>query len=176
VSPAASARTTGVGLFLRSWWPWLSVLARLVVGAVWITAGALKLGDPDASVRAVRAYQLLPESIVPLVGRGLPVLEVLVGALLMLGLGVRIVAVFSALLQVAFITGIAAAWARNIRIDCGCFGGGGFDAEATSKYSWEIARDCGLFALSALLARWPSSRLSLDQVLLPPIDGELRNS
>jgi uncharacterized membrane protein YphA (DoxX/SURF4 family) len=143
---------------------------------VWIVAGALKLGDPDASVRAVRAYQVLPESIVPLVGRGLPVLEVLVGGLMVLGLGVRIVAILSALLQLAFIVGISAAWARNIQIDCGCFGGGGFDANATSKYPWEIARDCGLLALSALLACWPRSRLSLDHVLLPPIDTEVRTS
>lgn len=176
MSTAAPARSTWVGSFVRSWWPWLSLLARLLVGGVWVVAGALKLGDPDASVRAVRAYQILPESIVPLVGRGLPVLEVLVGALMILGLGLRIDAVISAVLQLAFIVGISAAWARNIQIDCGCFGGGGFDANATSKYPWEIARDCGLFLLSVLLAWWPRSRLSLDQVLLPPIDPELRTT
>ena len=53
----------------------------LVVGAVWIVAGLLKLPDPAASVRAVRAYDLLPEAIVPTVGHLLPVLEVVVGRL-----------------------------------------------------------------------------------------------
>ena len=51
-----------------------------MVGGVWIVAGALKLPDPAASVRAVRAYDLLPESVVPTVGHLLPVLEVVVGS------------------------------------------------------------------------------------------------
>jgi uncharacterized membrane protein YphA (DoxX/SURF4 family) len=172
VSTTAPAQTSWVGLFVSSWWPWISVLARLLVGIIWIVAGALKLENTEASVRAVRAYQILPESIVPLVGRGLPAFEVVIGALMILGLGLRIVAILSALLQLAFIIGISAAWARNIRIDCGCFGGGGFDANATSKYPWEIARDCGLLLLSVVLAIWPRSRLTLDNMLLPAIETE----
>ncbi|HSX67686.1 MauE/DoxX family redox-associated membrane protein, partial [Nocardioides sp.] len=64
---------------------WIGLLARVVVGAVWVVAGALKLPDPAASVRAVRAYELLPEVVVPTVGHLLPVLEVVVGACLLLG-------------------------------------------------------------------------------------------
>jgi uncharacterized membrane protein YphA (DoxX/SURF4 family) len=164
--------TRSVRASARSWWPWLSVLVRLVVGVVWIVAGTLKLADTDASVRAVRAYQLLPESVVPLVGRGLPAFEIVIGLLLVVGLAIRLVSILSMLLLTAFIIGIAAAWARNIRIDCGCFGGGGFDADATSKYPWEIARDAGLLFLSALLAIWPQSRLSVDALILP--SGDLR--
>ena len=44
-----------------------------MTGGVWIVAGALKLPDPAESVRAVRAYDLLPEAIVPAVGYLLPV-------------------------------------------------------------------------------------------------------
>ena len=47
---------------------WFLLAARLLVGGVWVVAGALKLPDPAASVRAVRAYDLLPEAIVPTVG------------------------------------------------------------------------------------------------------------
>lgn len=54
---------------------WLGVVARLVIGGVWIAAGAMKLPDPAESVRAVRAYQLLPETVVPTVGYALPVIE-----------------------------------------------------------------------------------------------------
>lgn len=143
----------------------MGVVARVVTGGVWIVAGALKLPDPAASVRAVRAYDLLPEAIVPTVGHLLPVVEVVIGAALLLGLLTRPVAVVSALLFLAFIVGIASAWARGLSIDCGCFGGGGFDADATAKYPWEIARDVGLLALSLWLVVRPSSRFSLDPVL-----------
>jgi uncharacterized membrane protein YphA (DoxX/SURF4 family) len=102
---------------------WVGLLARVVTGGVWIVAGALKLPDPAASVRAVRAYDLLPEAVVPTVGHLLPVVEVVVGVLLLLGLLTRPAAVVSSLLFVAFIDGIASAWARGMSIDCGCFGG-----------------------------------------------------
>ena len=144
---------------------WVGLLARVVTGGVWVVAGALKLPDPAASVRAVRAYDLLPEAIVPTVGHLLPVVEVVVGLLLLVGLLTRPAAVVSSLLFVAFIVGISAAWARGMSIDCGCFGGGGFDADAREKYPWEIARDVGLLAASAWLVVRPSARLSLDRRL-----------
>ena len=51
------------------------------------------------------------------------------GVCLVLGLLTRAAAVLSALLFVAFIVGIASAWARGLQIECGCFGGGGTSAE-----------------------------------------------
>ncbi len=141
----------------------VGLLARLATGGVWIVAGVLKLPDPAASVRAVRAYDLLPEAVVPTVGHLLPVVEVLVGVLLVAGLLTRPVAVVSSLLFVAFVVGIASAWARGMSIDCGCFGGGGFDADARDRYPWEIARDLVLLAASLWLVIRPSTRFSLDR-------------
>ena len=142
---------------------WIGLVARVVTGGVWIVAGALKFPDPAASVRAVRAYELLPETVVPAVGHLLPVVEVVIGVALLVGLLTRPVAVVSALLLVGFVVGIASA--RGLSIDCGCFGGGGFDADATEKYPWEIARDLGLLSLSLWLVVRPSSRFSLDHAL-----------
>lgn len=144
---------------------WLGLAARLVVGAVWIWAGAAKVLDPAQSVAAVRAYQLLPGSMVQPVGQLLPVVEVVVGAMLVLGLLTRGAAVVSSLLFVAFIIGIASVWARGLSIDCGCFGGGGYDPNAASRYPWEIARDSALLLLSLFLVWLPSTRLSLDSLL-----------
>jgi uncharacterized membrane protein YphA (DoxX/SURF4 family) len=144
---------------------WCGLVVRLVTGGVWIVAGSLKLPDPAASVQAVRAYQILPSAVVPTVGQLLPVVEVVVGAALVLGLLTRGAAVVSALLFVGFVVGIAAAWARGITIDCGCFGGGGFDPDAASQYPWEIARDVVLLVLSGYLVWLPRTRLALDHLL-----------
>ncbi len=143
----------------------VGMVARLVVGGVLVVAGAIKLPDPAESVRAVRAYDLLPESVVPTIGYLLPALEVVVGVLLIAGLLTRYAALVAGLLMVAFVVGIASAWARGLRIDCGCFGGGGFDADATEKYPWEIARDVGLVLLSGWLVVRPHSLLALDNKL-----------
>ena len=144
---------------------WLGLVARLVTGGVWIYAGALKLPDPAQSVQAVRAYQLLPSSVVSPVGQLLPILEIVVGVMLVLGLLTRGAAVISALLFVAFIFGIASVWARGIEIDCGCFGGGGYDPHASSSYPWEIARDVALLLASVGVAVLRSTRVALDSRL-----------
>ena len=146
---------------------WLGTAARLVPGGVWIWAGLLKLPHPDESVLAVRAYQLLPGDTATTVGHLLPVLEIVVGACLVLGLLTRGAAVVSGLLFIAFIVGIVSVWARGISIDCGCFGGGGYDPDAMSKYPWEIARDAGLLALSAYVVWQGRTRLALDNLLFP---------
>lgn len=146
---------------------WIGLVARLVTGGVWIVAGALKLPDPAESVRAVRAYDLLPEAIVPTVGQLLPLVEIAIGVCLVAGLLTRIMGVLSALLFLAFIVGIASAWARGLQIDCGCFGGGGAEEGASSKYPMEIARDIGLLLLSMWLVIWPRTRWSLDSLVFP---------
>jgi len=140
-----------------------------VIGGVWIVAGVLKLPDPAASVRAVRAYDLLPEAVVPTVGHLLPVVEVVVGTALVLGLLTRGGAVLSALLFLVFVGGIASVWARGISIECGCFGGGGAQQDASSSYPLEIARDVGLLALSVFLVWSPRTRFALDRLLFEPV-------
>ncbi len=146
---------------------WAGLAARLVVGGVWLWAGLLKLSDPASSVTAVRAYQLLPPSAADLVGRALPMVEVIVGGCLVLGLLTRVSGVVSAVLQLAFIVGIGSVWARGISISCGCFGTGGYDPHAVSKYPWEIARDVVLLALSVFVVSQRRTPWALDNVLFP---------
>ena len=105
------------------------------------------------------------------VGRGLPTVELLLGACLVLGVLVRWSGLLSGLLLVAFIIGISSVWARGISIDCGCFGDGGADPDAISAYPWEIARDVGLLLLSAFLVWRPRTALAADSVLFPGTPG-----
>ena len=157
--------------------PALAVLARLVTGVVWIWAGAAKLSDPYAAVLAVRAYQLLPAGLADTVGHLLPTLEIVVGAALVLGVLTRGAAVVSALLFLGFIIGISSAWARGLQIDCGCFGGGGFDPNAASKYPWEIARDAALLVMSVFIVFVRDTGPGLDRLLFrrtaPIVNEEL---
>ena len=154
---------------------WAGLGARLVTGGVWLYAGSIKVGDPEASVTAVRAYQLLPRDLAETVGHVLPWLAIVVGACLVLGLLTRISGGVSALLQVAFIIGIASVWSRGIEINCGCFGDGGPNPNASDAYPWEIARDVGLLALSLLLVFRPRTPFSTDAVLFPTTNDEQVN-
>jgi uncharacterized membrane protein YphA (DoxX/SURF4 family) len=159
---------------------WLGLLARLVVAGFLIVAGYLKFSDPAGNVRAVRAYQILPEAVVPTVGHALPTLELILGFLILLGLFTRYAALIAGLFFLAFIIGISSAWARGLEINCGCFGNGGVPANPQRQYAWDIARDLGLLALCVWLVVWPRTRLALDNLLFPSherlADGEQDHS
>ncbi|RBY74611.1 DoxX family protein [Geodermatophilus sp. TF02-6] len=147
--------------------PWAATAARLVLGGVFVVAGVLKVPDPAAAVRAVRAYQLLPESLAAPVAFGLPVVEIAVGLALLAGVFVRTAALAAAALLVVFLVRVGSAWARGLRIDCGCFGGGGEVAAADTAYPTEVLRDGALLLGALVLARWPRSRLALGGRPLP---------
>jgi uncharacterized membrane protein YphA (DoxX/SURF4 family) len=147
---------------VRSWFPWVSTAARLVLGGVMLVAGALKVTDPATAAQAVRAYELLPEWLVTPVGWGLPFLEMAIGLLLIVGFGVRAAALAAGLFMVVFIAAVSSAWARGLSIDCGCFGGGGQVAPGQTKYLQEILRDVGLLVLAGWLWFSPQSKFALE--------------
>jgi uncharacterized membrane protein YphA (DoxX/SURF4 family) len=142
---------------------WISTVARIVVGGVLLVAGTLKAVDPQGSVRAVRAYELLPPGAATLVGWGLPFLEIVLGVLLLAGIAVRPAAVVTAALLVVLILAVASVAVRGLSIDCGCFGGGGPVPAGQTAYAAEIARDLGLLAAAIWLVARPQSRLSLER-------------
>ncbi|MBP0450329.1 DoxX family membrane protein [Kitasatospora sp. RG8] len=144
------------------WTEWVSTAARLGLAVVWGWAGLAKIADPAEAAQAVRAYEILPESLVKPVGYALPFLELALALLLLIGLGVRLVAAVSAVLLLAFIGGIASAWARGISIDCGCFGGGGAVDASKTEYLQEILRDTGFLVLAGRLIWRPRTRFSVD--------------
>ncbi|MFD0774505.1 MauE/DoxX family redox-associated membrane protein [Streptomonospora algeriensis] len=143
--------------------PWLTLLARLVLAGVLAWAAVSKL-PPALSVQSVEAYQLFPSEIAEFIGFTLPLLELALALLLVLGLATRYVGAASGLLMVVFIAGIVSAWARGLNIDCGCFGTGGQVGEGETSYGFDIARDLGFLALAAVIAIRPRSPLALDRL------------
>lgn len=163
----AAARPAGWGNWpaIR---PWLTTAARCGLAVVLGLAGWAKVTEPPSLQRlAVRSYQILPDGMVSLVGVGLPVLELALAGLLVLGFATRLAAVASALLFVVFIAGIISVWARGLSIDCGCFGGGGAAPRAGmgARYLREILRDLGFLVLAGWIVVLPKSRLALDRLL-----------
>ena len=149
---------------------WFGLLSRLILGGVLFAAGWLKIFTPAKSQMAVRAYEVLPISIANFLGIALPWLEVGLGVLLILGIAVRISAIFGGGLMVLFIAAISQAWARGLSIDCGCFGGGGTVEPGQTKYLSEILRDTGLALLDLYLVRYPLTRFALEK--LTKTEGE----
>jgi uncharacterized membrane protein YphA (DoxX/SURF4 family) len=143
----------------------VGLLARLILGVVLVVAGGIKVTSPAVSARAVRAFQILPYDFAGYVGYALPVVEILIGLLLVAGLFTRLSGAVGGLLMVAFIIGISSAWIRGLSIDCGCFGGGGTVAARQTQYLADLLRDAGLIACAAWLVARPRTAYSLDHRL-----------
>ncbi len=159
---------------MKRFLPWIGLLVRLGLAGVFIVAGALKVTDLPASGRAVVAYELMPTNVAMTVGAIQPFFELMLGALLLIGLATRVTALISALTMVAFIAGITSAWARGLNIDCGCFSKGGhLPPGVTPNYLPEILRDIGFLAMAIFLMLYPVSRFSLDGWINKP-EGDVR--
>ncbi len=143
--------------------PWLTLLARFILGVVLLVAGALKVPNLPKSAMAVRAYEMLPIPIANFLGYTLPWIEIGLGLLLIIGVTVKISGALGALTMLAFIIAIAQAWARGLSIDCGCFGGGGTIDPEDTKYLSEIIRDIGLMALGIFLYLYPKGRFAIEK-------------
>lgn len=163
MTDTAVRRIAGSGTWAAAQ-PWLTTVARVGLAAVLFAAGWAKFTEAPALQKlAVSAYQILPDSVVGVVGVGLPILEMALAAMLLAGFATRFVAAAGGVLMVIFISGIISAWARGLHIDCGCFGGGG--ATKDPKYLQEILRDLGFLALAVWITVLPKSKLAVDGML-----------
>jgi uncharacterized membrane protein YphA (DoxX/SURF4 family) len=151
---------------MRKVWgnPWIGLVFRLVLAGVLIYAGAIKLFEPGGARDAIVAYRIFGGNIPDILGWAMPIGEVIIGLLLLIGLFVRWAGFLTACLMTAFVLGIASVWIRGYNIDCGCFGGGG-DITADGRnwrYTSEILRDLLFTGMGVWLVAWPRTRFALE--------------
>jgi putative oxidoreductase len=128
------------------------LIARLILGAIFLYAAWVKLREPWWMFAAsIDSYQMLPPAISIFIARTLPWLELLLGALLVIGFRLRWVAATCGVLLLVFWISMLRAWMKGMEIDCGCFGPG----EAVSPVT--LLRDGAMIALAAFVA-WGTTR------------------
>lgn len=108
--------------FLKNRWVLLAL--RVVIGSVFVYAGATKIGHPLAFADSIATFQVLPPQLVNLVALALPPFEILTGCLLMLGIFQRQAAFALLVLTTLFALFLIQALVRGLEVDCGCFGSG----------------------------------------------------
>ena len=103
-------------------WPIVLYLIRIVIGALFVFAGATKAYDPAAFASEIQRYQLLPWLFGALLAAYLPWLEITSGLFLILGRFERGALLLVSVLLLTFTIALGSAIARGLSIDCGCFG------------------------------------------------------
>lgn len=142
--------------------PTLGLLIRVAAAAVWLVAGAAKVGELDHFHDQVDQYRLLPHGLEAPFAYTLPFLELLVGLYLLIGLLTRVAALAGCLLMVLFLVAQAQAWARGLSLNCGCFGSLAHEKVGAGT----IVRDLALGMPTLAIAILPARLVSLDQRLL----------
>ena len=99
----------------------IALLCRVILGIVLIYASIDKIVHPAEFAKAIGNYNVLPFGLENLLGIVLPVLELLVGICLVLGIMIDGAAIIAAGMMVVFIIAISQALFRGIDINCGCF-------------------------------------------------------
>ena len=99
----------------------IALLCRVILGIVLIYASIDKIVHPAEFAKAIGNYNVLPFGLENLLSIVLPVLELLVGICLVLGIMIDGSALIAGGMMVLFIIAISQALFRGIDIDCGCF-------------------------------------------------------
>ena len=134
---------------------WRNILYRiigLIIGGIFIYAGAIKVLDPIGFARDIDNYHIVPWPLSVWLAFYLPWLEIFCGLAVLCGIFYRGgLLILNALISIFIIASIVAK-ARGLDITCGCFG----HASKYLSFAWHLSLDLILLAAVAFL--WVSER------------------
>jgi uncharacterized membrane protein YphA (DoxX/SURF4 family) len=173
IAGQAPARQQSADFRERYLLPGAALIARLLVGGIFLVAAIPKLGDTGGFVDSIRAYHLMPPTLVVPFAIALPWVELLAGGYLLLGYMSHWAGVATALLLAIFVVALTDALITgNTAHSCGCFGKGAesnpvlaFLAGGNTITPWDDIRDAILIGLSLAIAAWGAGAWSVDRLL-----------
>lgn len=142
-STAAGAQPSS---FRRVAWRILAI----IIGALFVYAGVLKVWDPVRFAGDIENYHVLPWAVNVRLAFYLPWLEIICGLALIFRRLYSGALVLVLALLIVFIGASIAAKMRGIDISCGCFG----HVSDQLSFAWHLVLDFAIFAAVAALWRW----------------------
>ncbi len=132
---------------------------RVLLGALFVFAGATKIGHFNDLAATIAGFRLLPAAVVGPFAVVLPFFEIGVGAYLALGLFTRAAGMVACAALVVYAGAIASAVIRHIPANCGCFG-----PQDRAAADWpHVFVDLALAAVCAIVAWRAPGSFALDR-------------
>lgn len=125
---------------------WTVRSCQFAIGIAFTVAGLAKLVDLPQMAQAVHNFRILPIWSENLLAMVLPWLEIVAGLSLMLGIEARAGAAVATALMLVFTAAVAAAWARGLDFECGCFG----KPDASAIGAFKLAQNLGFLTLASI--------------------------
>lgn len=100
---------------------YLTILSRLVIGAIFVYASFYKIIDPGQFAKSIWFYHIVPGNLINFMALVLPWLELMCGVGLIMGMLYRGSILLANLMTVIFIVALGYTIAAGLDIDCGCF-------------------------------------------------------
>jgi putative oxidoreductase len=125
--------------------PVIAPAARLIVGGIFLYAGAVKLLDPGQFAFSIDRYRLVSHPLAVALALCLPWLELLGGIGVFRARIRRGALAILLVLGLAFLAVMASAWFRHLDIGCGCFGN---DSGNHAQLGFGIGRNLCLVGLT----------------------------
>lgn len=141
---------------------WLVLPIRVILGALFVMAGVLKISDPQSFAFAVKAFKILPDHLIVTTAFSLPCIEILAGILLIMGLWTRGAAVVILLMLVGFTAGQVSVIQRGLDVKCSCFGNLEWPCPGAVG-TCHLVRNSVLIAMSLIAATLGPGPLAIDR-------------
>lgn len=142
----------------------LTLAARLFIGAIFIYASLDKIAHPDQFARIIFNYHLLPGYLVNLTALVLPVAEFIAGLCIITGTFYAGARNFLLILLVVFMVAIGINVIRGVDLECGCFT---VNSKAKSASLQILMRDVIYLIVGLILLISRSRRWMVDNILFP---------
>ncbi len=129
----------------------VGIFVAVIVGALFVYAGAVKVLDPVGFAGDIENYKMMPWPIGVRLAFYLPWLEILCGLALITRFLYRGGLLILTALMAVFVVATIVAKMRGLDISCGCFG----HASKYLSFAWHLALDFVLVAALLFLWRTP---------------------
>jgi uncharacterized membrane protein YphA (DoxX/SURF4 family) len=142
---------------------WLAVLVRWYLGGLFVTACLHKIAEPGSFALDVATYDILPLVLVNLAAIVLPWVELVAGAMLLIGIRTRAAAALVTGMMALFLVALVVALARGLDMSCGCFASQG---AAEDPISWlTVVRDVVWLGSGAFVLAFDRGLMGVDGLL-----------
>lgn len=144
--------------------PWLALVARIYLAAVFLFACVHKIADPGEFALDIATYDILPLVLINPLAICLPWLELGAGLLLLVGYRSRGAALAVLGMMIMFLVAIVMALSKGLEMSCGCFASQAMESDPIGV--WTVFRDSAWLLTAAYVIAVDKHPIGIERLFM----------